>query len=217
MNALRRFASLLVLAARRGLAARFDHASIRAVIDDALADYEAQRPHLPRETSLGGRVMVHLAALTIGLYRALLDRGIPEEEARDLTARVTSQVYNRMATVPTVLSGLLARSTHDRVRRATDLFRRFPFSAPSYDMVDVAGGSDVVAFDVRRCPVAEYFRAQGLGDLCVESWCNLGFPLAERWGARLDRRTTIAGGATHCDFRWRVRGVERAPAPEALT
>jgi ubiquinone biosynthesis protein len=152
--------------------------------------------------------MVHLAALTIGLYRALLGRGIAEAEARSLTAGVTSRVYEKMAALPTALSRVGARSPHDRVKRATDLFRRFPFSAPSYDMVDVEGGSDVVAFDVRRCPVAEHFRAQGLGELCVESWCNLDFPLAEKWGARLERSQTIAGGSTHCDFRWRVTRAE---------
>jgi ubiquinone biosynthesis protein len=109
-----------------------------------------------------------------------------------------------MATAPTALSRVGARSPFHRVKRATDLFRRFPFSAPSYEMIDVEAADNVVAFDVRRCPVAEHFRAQGLGALCVESWCNLDFPLAEKWGARLERSQTIAEGATHCDFRWRV-------------
>jgi len=201
---------VLAPAVRRELSARFDRPAIRGVLDDAFADYEAQRPHLPGEAAVGGRIMVRLAALTIGLYRALLSRGVPEDEARSLTAGITSRVYEKMAAVPTLLSGISARSPHDRVRRATDLFRRFLFSAPSYDMVDVDGGDDVVAFDVRRCPVAEYFRAQNLGELCVESWCNLDFPLAERWGARLERSTTIARGASHCDFRWRVQRAEES-------
>jgi ubiquinone biosynthesis protein len=120
-------------------------------------------------------------------------------------SRGRTSVYGHMATVPTVLSKFGWPSPHARVKRATDLFRRFPFGAPSYDMVDVPADGQVVAFDVQRCPVAEYFLTQDLGELCVESWCNLDFPLAERWGARLERTTTIAGGAERCDFRWHAR------------
>lgn len=176
------------------------------------ADYETQRPGLPREASLGGRLMVHLAALTIGLYRALLTRGNAEDEARSLTARVTARAYEKMSSIPTTLSRLGARSARDRVQRATGLFRRFPFSPPAYQMVDVESAADVVAFDVRRCPVAELFRARGLAELCLEAWCNLDFALAESWGARLERRTTLAEGATHCDFRWRVKRPPRRSA-----
>ncbi len=206
MNTMRALRPVLATAAQGSLSARFNRGAIRAILDDTFADYEARRSELPREASAGGRLMVHLAALTIGLYRSLLGRGLARSEARSLTAGVTWRAYAKIAAVPTALSRVGARSTTDRVKRATDLFRYFPFSAPSYDMVDVASGADVVAFDVRRCPVAEYFLAEGLGELCVESWCNLDFPLAEMWGARLERRTTIAAGADRCEFRWRVPG-----------
>lgn len=195
---------LLLPIVRPALAARFDRATIRALVRDAFADYEGQRPSLPREPSTGGRLMVELAALTIGLYRALKRRGVPAEEAERLTAAVTTRIYAKMAVLPTALSRLGSRSRRARLQRATDLFRRFPFSAPSYEMVDVAADADVVAFDVRRCPVAEYFAAQGLAELCVQSWCNLDFALARKWDARLERPLTIAGGADHCDFRWKV-------------
>ena len=204
MAAIRPLKLVLAPAVRQELAERFDRSTIRAILKDAFEEYDAQRPSLPREESLGGRLMVRLSALTIGLYRALLRHDLTREEARSLTARATARVYGQMATVPTALSAAGAKSAHERVKRATDQFRRFPFSAPSYDMVDVDAGDGTVAFDVRRCPAAEYFRSQGLSDLCVASWCNLDFSLAERWGARLERNTTIAGGARVCDFRWHV-------------
>ncbi len=205
MSAVRRLRPVFAPAVQRQLRSRFDGASIHAILEDALADYEAQLPDILQENTIGGRIMVHLAALTIGLYRALVARGTSAADARDLTAGVTSQVYGKLAIAPTLISRIGSGTSRDRLKRATDVFRRFPFSAPSYQMADRAGGDGVVAFDVRRCPVAEYFRSQDLGDLCVESWCHLDFALAERWGARLERTTTIAGGATHCDFRWRVR------------
>jgi ubiquinone biosynthesis protein len=79
--------------------------------------------------------------------------------------------------------------------------------------VDVPGGEDVVAFDVRRCPVAEYFRAQGLSQVCVDAWCNLDLPLARKWGARLERTGTLAQGAERCDFRWHLESKPDTRSP----
>lgn len=59
--------------------------------------------------------------------------------------------------------------------------------------------------DMLRCPVAEYLAAHGASDLAVASWCNLDFPLARMWGGELERHGTLAGGAEHCDFRFRAR------------
>lgn len=195
---------LLAPAVRRGLRSRFSSPEIHGVLDEAFKNYEQQRPRLPKKKELGARLMVHFAALTAGFYRALLARRVPDEEARRLTAEVTWHVYDKMAAVPWALARATKRRPHDRLRRATELFRRFPFRAPSYDMVDVDAAADVVAFDVRRCPVAEYFQAQGLSQVCVDAWCNLDVPLAKKWGARLERAGTLAQGANHCDFRWRV-------------
>jgi hypothetical protein len=41
-------------------------------------------------------------------------------------------------------------------------------------------------------------------DLCIETWCNLDFPLAEMWGGRLERTQTLAAGCEHCDFRFKA-------------
>jgi ubiquinone biosynthesis protein len=195
---------LLAPAVRRALRSRFSSPDIHGVLDEAFDDYERQRSQLPKEKELGARLMVHFAALTAGFYRALFGRGVPDEEARRLTAEATWLVYDKMAAVPWVLARVAKRTPYDRLRLATELFRRFPFRAPSYDMVDVAAAANVVAFDVRRCPVAEYFEAQGLSQVCVDAWCSLDVPLAKKWGARLERTGTLAQGAERCDFRWRV-------------
>lgn len=196
--------ALLTRPARLALGDSFDAQEIRSILGDAFGDYERHRPTLPRERQIGPRWMVHLAALTAGLYRALLERGLAHGEARRRVARVTWLVYERMAAVPWGLARIAGRNPYYRLKRATDLFRRFPFRAPGYDMVDVPSERDVVAFDVNRCPVAEYLRAQGLSELCVDAWCNLDVPLAHKWGARLERSGTLAQGAERCDFRWRL-------------
>ena len=112
--------------------------------------------------------MVRFAALTAGFYRSLLARRVPEADARRLTANVTRNVYRKMAAVPGPSRASLGRRPTIASTYATELFRAFPFGPPSYDMVDVAADTDVVAFDVRRCPVAEYFRTQGLSRLCSD-------------------------------------------------
>ena len=78
----------------------------------------------------------------------------------------------------------------------------FPFGAPSYKWRDVLTTDGVIAFDCSKCPVAEFF-GYDASELCVQSWCRLDFPLADKWGGQLQRTGTIASGAAKCDFRWR--------------
>jgi ubiquinone biosynthesis protein len=195
---------LLAPVVRRALRSRFSSPDIHGVLDDAFNDYEQQRLGLPKERELGARLMVHFAALTASFYRGLRARNVTDEDARRLTADMTWRVYEKMAAVPWLIARLTKASSYERLERATQVFRHFPFRAPSYEMVDVDAAADVVAFDVRRCPVAEYFQAQGLSQVCVDAWCNLDVPLAKKWGARLERTGTLAQGAERCDFRWHV-------------
>lgn len=80
-----------------------------------------------------------------------------------------------------------------------------PFAPPGYQVEDVEARGYTVAFDVVRCPVADYFAARGLSDLCVALFCDLDQRLAGEWGADLVRSGTIAGGQERCDFRWQAR------------
>jgi ubiquinone biosynthesis protein len=210
-SAIRGLRLLFLPTVRRALRRRFSEPEARSILDDAWDDFEQQRPHLQKEKAVGARLMVHAAALTAGFYRALRARDVSDEEARRLTADVTGLVYEKMAGVPWMIARLSSRTRRGRLERATRAFRRFPFGPPSYQMVDIPGDEDVVAFDVRRCPVAEHLRAQGLSALCADAWCDLDFPLAKKWGARLERPLTLARGADRCDFRWRLDDV-RSPA-----
>jgi len=56
--------------------------------------------------------------------------------------------------------------------RSINAFLRFPFNPPAYVFERLAT-DDGTAFHVRRCPVADYFRAHSAPDLCVGTWCNL--------------------------------------------
>lgn len=194
----------LVAKAKTVLSERFTQARAREILERALLRYDNEVPSLSREENLGGRLMLHCAALTVAVYHELVEEGLGEAEARARTAQVTASIYDEMAEIPWLIARSTARSRIARLRRATRVFRLFPFGEPAYRMQDAPSDEHTIAFDVQRCPVAEYFRGRGLAKLCVESFCNLDYPLAARWGSRLDRTKTLAAGDDCCNFRWRV-------------
>lgn len=188
---------------QQALADYYDAEAIDQILERMRAEYRELEPSVPQQDAIGGDLLVHLAAFTIAMYRALMDAGQPEESATQLVYDIAWRVYRKMGEVPWLLGTKYGEDGYRRLRCALDAFLTFPFSSPAYQWEAVDAGEDVVAFDMTHCPVAEYFRSHGLGELCVETWCNLDFPLARQWGAELERTETIAGGASRCDFRWR--------------
>jgi hypothetical protein len=61
-------------------------------------------------------------------------------------------------------------------------------------------------FNVTRCRYAETYKAMGIGHLSAVLSCNRDGAFCEGFhpDLKLTRTQTIAGGATHCDFRYRV-------------
>jgi ubiquinone biosynthesis protein len=111
-------------------------------------------------------------------------------------------IYSRTADPPFEFARAISSDPAKRLQIATSLFRRFPFGPPGYGWRKVEAGENIVAFDCTKCPVAEFFSGHDSSALCTATWCALDFPVAEKWGGRLLRPKTIAGGHDHCDFRW---------------
>ena len=86
--------------------------------------------------------------------------------------------------------------------------------ALTIEVLDARPG--VLDFNVTRCRYAETYRAMGLdaiGDLL--SCCRDGaFCEGYNPSIELTRTQTIMGGASHCDFRYRVAEAEKKPGPE---
>ena len=195
---------LLDSTARPLLSQRYGAAG-NAVLDRIWVRARERCATLSRQSSLGGAIMVRMAAVTAAAYETFIAEGATAEEATRAVYDIAWAVYLKMGTVAWALSAVAGRKNADRMRAATVAFRTFPFSAPSYEWKDVSSPAGVVAFDCRKCPVAEYFQTQQLSELCVRTWCALDFPLAENvWHAKLERSGSIAGGQSHCDFRWRT-------------
>ncbi|WP_205648850.1 L-2-amino-thiazoline-4-carboxylic acid hydrolase [Acuticoccus kandeliae] len=68
-------------------------------------------------------------------------------------------------------------------------------------------GPDHLEFDVVRCRYAEMYREMGLGHIGHILSCNRDGTFCEGYDKRIEfhRTQTIMGGASHCDFRYRMR------------
>ena len=116
--------------------------------------------------------------------------------ARDVITAIARQQGNELAehsggrSLP-VLHGTLDRWT------AND--------ALTLDVHEVSEAS--LSFDVTRCRYAEMYREMGLGEIGHLLSCSRDGTFIEGYDERIEfqRTQTIMGGASHCDFRYRMR------------
>lgn len=186
---------------------RFTEVDVSRLIDAAWRRYDTAVVSLPAQPTAGSTMNVRLACFTFSFFEALLAEGTEREYAIELVADATWKVYQMWARVASTV-GRLAREKSSALAFAVTakadgdaaVHLRFPFNAPGY-VIETVPATEGTAFNVLRCPVAEYFRARGAVDLCVASWCNLDFALSEVTHQKLVRTTTLVQGADHCDFR----------------
>jgi ubiquinone biosynthesis protein len=172
------------------------------ILDEVWDRYYELEPDLPVADSLGATFTTHLAVATLAVFEVLRDHGVDRKRAYEIIYDTGWRLYTKMGEPPLLVASAYTRDPAKRLRIATDLFRFFPFGEPGYRWEDVEGAANMVGFDCVKCPVAEFFARHEESELCVNTWCNLDFPLAEKWGGRLERTGTIASGAKRCDFRW---------------
>jgi ubiquinone biosynthesis protein len=164
--------------------------------------YYELEPSIAIQPTVGAVFTTHVAAIVLALHEVLLQHGVVPEESCRLIHDVGWRFYTQMGEPPLLVASAFTRDPSKRLKLATDLFRSFPFGAPGYGWRDVSANDGAVAFDCVKCPVAAFFAEHNASELCIQTFCNLDFPLAEKWGGRLERSGTIAAGAPCCDFRW---------------
>ena len=79
----------------------------------------------------------------------------------------------------------------------------------------LAADEERLDFNVTRCRYAETYREMGLGEIGDLLSCNRDgdFCIGYNPAMELTRTQTIMRGATHCDFRYRLRAVEEGADP----
>jgi ubiquinone biosynthesis protein len=186
---------------------RFTRADVGALLKTAWIDYAERAEKLPPEPTVGSRMNVRLACFMMSFFNALLASGTEREYAIELVADAAWKVYRLWSIIALGLAHLtpgkttalaFAVSTHGN--RQGDVTLRFPFNAPGY-LIEPVPSDSGTAFDVVRCPIADYFRGEGAVDLCTASWCNLDYALAELAHEKLVRTKALVRGNDRCDFR----------------
>jgi hypothetical protein len=186
---------------------RFTRRDVDELLKSSWRSYDQGVAGLPIEPTIGSRMNVRLACFTMSFFTALTTTGTDRYYAIELVSDAVWRVYRIWSIIASTLARLtpgkktaLAFAVTNGSRHGAGVSLTFPFNAPGYviETVPVTSGT---AFNVLRCPVAEYFRKHDAVDLCTSSWCNLDYPLAELTGEKLVRTTTLVRGGSHCDFR----------------
>ncbi|MFV1998433.1 MAG: L-2-amino-thiazoline-4-carboxylic acid hydrolase [Acidiferrobacterales bacterium] len=183
---------------------RFTRAEVDRILKQTWQSYDQLAPLVPREPKLGNRMNMLLACTSLAFFRVLLAADIEREYAISLFSDLAWKVYQTWGRLPIIVARVVTRDPRKRVRIAVNMFLRFPFTPPGY-IFERLPSSDGISFDMQRCPVSEYFQKQEAPDLCVGTWCNLDYSLAEMWGGWLERSETLAAGCTRCDFRFKAK------------
>ncbi len=186
---------------------RFTRADVDCLLKTAWSYYAESVGDVPVEPTVGSRMNVRLACFTISFFNAVLATGVERAYAIELVADAVWRVYRLWSTIALGLARLtpgkttsLAFAVTKREDQQSRVSLRFPFNAPGY-LIEPIPADSGTAFDVVRCPVADYFRREGAVDLCSASWCNLDYALAEMTREKLVRTKTLVRGDDRCDFR----------------
>ncbi len=157
-------------------------------------------PNRPRHSASVDLVMRYMV-WSLALYRAAQEHGMSQAEAGALVETIMSDVYQPVPAAFFRLSRLRSAKRETRVKWLLGMITRYFFSSPFHHrhLPSEAG----VAFDVTLCPLANYFKDQGIPELTAHAACNLDYCAAREFGVDLVRSQTIADGAAHCDFRWK--------------
>ena len=141
------------------------------------------------------------ARAVIPIVRAL-EQELGKERAHSIVGRAIAEAHAEWQA-----KTISARNSHPR-EVEVNIAEQLPIDTQVVDDTD-----STFAINMTRCRFAEYFRAIGAADVGALLTCGVDFAteavLRPDW--EFHRSQTIMGGASHCDFRWRLRGpAERA-------
>ena len=193
-------ATLVWRQARRVLAERRPDDAAE-ILKSAGGHHRRRRAQLPAEETLGARHMLLMASACAALHDALRERGVEPDAAVELVGEVAAQVYD-LGLIPAQALVRPLAALGVRAAALVPLMKRFPFNPPAWKLEEVAEGARGASFDMKRCPLADYLRPEGLGALCEAAFCAGDHLLARRLGMRLERTELLSRGSPRCDFRW---------------
>jgi hypothetical protein len=172
--------------------------------------------------SVGNRIMVELAVITIAAYRVLCQLGITRTEARAAIADIGWDIYASQLGLASLPFRLTTRDPGKRLQRTIRLLLRFPFGAsgaPGYAVKSWSEGDDIYTY-FTHCPPQTFVRdlIAEMGDggeleAFSQSWCEYDWPGADVIAGdglrgHYARGKTLSRGDAVCDMCW--KGVVKA-------
>ena len=132
------------------------------------------------------------ARVVIPIVREL-ERELGKERAHAIVGKAIAESYAEWQG-----RASSARNTHPR---EGNVAKRFPVET------ELVEDTDRRRANMTSCQFADYFRSIGAADVGALLTCGVDFAaqavLRPDWELR--RTQTLMGGASHCDFRWRLR------------
>lgn len=175
----------------------------------AYAAMLAEIPYAGRRDIMAGSLIACYELLAF--YKVLKARGVPLDEIGAFFAGASEMP---LQWVPRWLMRLLlragSRAVRPFMRRAARVSQeRQDPDEFVWELVDGDGGDTDFGFNIKSCAVC---RMAGKHDALevVPFVCALDDKMSEAFGLGLRRSGTIALGATHCDFRYKSGGPQRA-------
>jgi len=176
---------------------------------------EARLEKLP---TLGNRLNVYLAVLTVAAYHAFVSAGVEKEYAMELFADIGWKVYIKFLPLLKFISRCVSRNPQKQINFILRAMMVFPFSRPGKPGYECTARSEPDFFytDWTHCPpfefVRDYIKKHGdNGELKAfqRSWCGYDWALTYAmidggFGVRghYERPHTLSAGDPVCDMRW---------------
>ena len=139
------------------------------------------------------------ARILVPLVKALRAE-LGEDQANALVRKALGQIYRQFG--DDWWRKLGAGAAEDKMEVVWQTFS----SGDALDHEVVKKTADVYEVDVKGCRYAEFFKEIGEPELGFLLVCTQDLSLTDGFpGTELTRTRTIMQGATHCDFRYRLR------------
>jgi len=188
---------------------RFTRRDAKRIFERAARDGLEQLERTPADRTFGASMMLRIGIWSLALYRAVRAEGVAADYATELCTDFLWAGYKRSVRLQRLLGRLASRVPEKQMSVIQTIFLRFPLASPGYDC-QVRRESGAFAYDVRRCPVNDYFATQDAEARAFfrNSWCTLDYPLAEHLvrGGKFERTRVLSDGDGVCDMRWSARG-----------
>jgi hypothetical protein len=140
------------------------------------------------------------AQVLVPLVKAL-QRELGEERANAIVRQTLGDLYRKYG------EQWRTQAQADLGARMAAGFKRYAANdALDYDVVKQA--PDTFEVNVTGCRYAKFYKELGEPELGFLLVCSADFPMAEGFGVQLTRTQTIMEGASHCDFRYRLKHQE---------